>query len=248
MLHFAKSLLFFALPLVVLSLQSCGISHAVGSITSSGKTIFTNKQIFRTPTTQPVSVRVEPFVDERPAAEMLRAERTRMNPENRKLDQFTYGEFHKDFSENVRKMITEDLRTAMVFSSVSDGPALVELSQPQVLLRGRVKSYYGYMEALDAGASGLLGEAGAAAMAAMKPVPTGGNVEIELQFVDRKTNAVLYTTSLRGTGPTEDRYIPRTDNVALMPYEYVDNSIFVDAFNEFTKQLSSVDFASKVTK
>jgi hypothetical protein len=227
-------------------LQSCAISHAVGSITSSKKTVFTNKVIYRTPTTQQVVVRVEQFVDERPALEMVRSERAKTDIGAKQLDRFTYGEFHQNFADNVRKLFYDDLRTSMAFSGMTDGS--FEIIPAQVLIRGRIKSYYGYLEALDAGAAGLLGEMGTVAMAAVKPVQSGGNVEIELQFIDRKTNAVLYATSIRGTAPNEDRFIPRGDNADYFAYEYVDNSIFVDAFNEFTKQLSTVDLASKVSK
>lgn len=242
-----KTSLLLAFACAALAFQSCALSHTVGSITTSKRTVFTNKQIFRTPTTQQVTVRVEQFVDERPAAEMLRTERAKTAIGNRRLDQFTYGENHRDFAESVRRLFFQSLVTSMAFSGVGDG--MLEIFPPQVLVRGRIKSYYGYLESLNAGLAGAVsGEVASTVLSAAQAVPSGGNVEIELQFVDRRTNAVLYTASLRGTAPNEDKYIPRTDDPALLPYEYVDNSIFVDAFNDFTKQLMTVDLASKVSK
>jgi hypothetical protein len=227
------------LLLSVAMTSSCAV-YRMGDTGGSSISLAGNQPSVRTikvlPKQLPYSLRIEEFTDERPPEEMKRSERAKSAAAD-KLDFFSYGENYASFKEDLLNLTSEYFGFAGAFRSISSGMIVLP---SDLVMKGRVKHYYGYYEnATSLVGDVVLGDVGRGLVGAIKEMPTGGIIEIEVQLVSAKSGKTVYQDKIFAKAPAMDTFAPKDRNFAA--YEYADSRIYQIAINDFLQRLASAN-------
>lgn len=188
----------------------------------------------------PYTLRIEEFSDERPPEEMKRSERAKTTAQD-KLGFFSYGENYALFKEDLLTLTTEYFNFAGAFRVISSG--MIKLPS-DLVMTGKVKHYYGYYEnATTFGTDLLVGDVGRGIIGAAKEMPTGGEIEIEIELTSTASGKVVYRDKIAAKAPPKDTFAASDRDFAA--FEYADSRIYQLAVNDFLQRLSSASINLK---